>query len=164
MDQTNSKALAFYNRSQDFVEVRTNEQQFPRLRNIAPEAAFPQVKAMVVGAAILRGAVMADSVIDLTAEAFLQEVRQDFPNLTLPELGKAIRNGCFEKYGQVYGLNAVSLYKMVQGYIESAEAEEVYRKAEETQKRNREKTQEFIQQHPDYFMAQAEDFVKEHQV
>ena len=164
MDQTNSKALAFYNRSQDFVEVRTNEQQFPRLRNIAPEAAFPQVKAMVVGAAILRGAVMADSVIDLTAEAFLQEVRQDFPNLTLPELGKAIRNGCFEKSGQVYGLNAVSLYKMVQGYIESAEAEEVYRKAEETQKQNRKKTQEFIRQHPDYFMAQAEDFVKEHQV
>ena len=164
MNETNSKALAFYNRSQDFVEVRTNEQQYPRLRNIAPEAAFPQVKAMVVGAAILRGAVMADSVIDLTAEAFLQEVRQDFPNLTLPELGKAIRNGCFEKYGQVYGLNAVSLYKMVQGYIESAEAEEVYHKAEEAQKRNREKTQEFIRQHPDYFMAQAQDFAKEHQV
>lgn len=163
MDQKNNEALTFYNRSQDFIEVRMDEARFPRLRDIDTRAAFPQVKAMVVGAAILRGTAMTDAVIDMTAEAFLQEVWQDFPGLTIPEIGKAVRDGCFEKYGQVYGINAVSLYKMVQGYSQSEEAERLQRRAEERKKMTREKTRQWIREHPDAVLGKfAEDFTNTH--
>lgn len=148
----NSEDLAFYDRTQDFLKVRLDEQRFPRLASIPQEAAFPQIRSMVVGAAILRNSPMDDNALDLTATAFLQEVRLDFPTLTLPEIGKAIRNGCFEKYGKVYGISAVSLYKMVTGYLESEEADEIRRKERAIKTNQQEKLEEWKRSHPDYFL------------
>lgn len=144
----NNEAIMLYNRSLDFVEVRADAERFPRLADIPELEAYNQVKGMVVGAAILRNAPMTDENVELTAGAFLQEVRQDFPGITLQEIGLAIRNGCFEKYGQVYGLSAVALYKMVQGYTESSQAEE-YRKAAIARKNGQmERVKKWVEEHP----------------
>lgn len=165
MDQKSSEALTFYNRKQDFLEVRLDAEKFPRLQDIADTEALPQIRAMIVGASILRNRPLSDTAIDLMAGAFLQEVRQDFPGLTLPEIGKAIRNGCFEKYGEVYGLSAVAFYKMVVGYTQSEEADEIRRKEVAARTRQREKQEAWNRSHPDYFLGNMVDnFAKEHQI
>lgn len=145
----NNKYVTLYDSTLNFVDVLCDQKRFPRLREMG-EAAYPQVRAMIVGAAILRNAPMTEERIDITAGAFLAEVAQDYPTLTLPEIGYAIREGCFEKYGEVYGISPASLYKMVAAYVASEEANETRRQAAARRDNDNEKTRKWLEDHPFY--------------
>lgn len=142
----NNKALTLCPRGTDLVAARENERNF--LKAIPEEAGVGKLMDFVVGACILRGTEQQEVGMALTASALWDQLRKDYPNLTIQEVGHAIKNGCYEKYGDVYGINAVSLYKMVEGYVHSEEAERIIRRKEEQKRIDREKVRQFVAEHP----------------
>ena len=115
-----------------------------QLQAIPEGDAISKVFEYAYGACILRGVRVDDEGLYMTAAALLAELKQDFPTLTIQELGYAIKNGCFEKYGEVYGINAVSLYKMVQGYLTERRVQDEERARQQGQCELRDKYRDFF--------------------
>lgn len=154
MQKNNSNDLTLYQRGTDWVQVRLNPDQFPRLKNITTDYGTDRIRQMAYAACVLRGVKAEEVQLDLTAAALWDEIRADFPELTMDEVGLAIKNGTYEKYGDVYGINAVSLYKMVAAYVGSEERKELNRRVREAKERKTE-TQaalnaQFLANNPNY--------------
>lgn len=49
----------------------------------------------------------------------INDVKFYFPQLTIAELGQAIRRGIRHEYGEYFGFNVISVHRFVQGYLES---------------------------------------------
>lgn len=112
------------------VQIRAGDNPFPRYRSIPPGArqewlAMEFRKFMALARVkdanpreILAGAVALD-------EMMMQEPAM--ADLTQPEISQAFKNGVFGKYGEYYGLTAMSFYGFVEGYLSSDEKQEAAR-------------------------------------
>lgn len=148
MSNIDNKALALCPRGTDLVALHADRTTW--VQNINTPAGIDAMLNFAQGACILRGEKKDDAGLRLTSSALWEEIRADFPTLSIAEIGYAIKAGCFEKYGSVYGVNAVSLYKMVRGYVASEEAQDIRRKAQERANSGLAKTREWLAQHPEY--------------
>lgn len=149
----NSNNIALYQRGTDFLALRLDPNT-PRIKAIAPNNGIVRLQQMVLAACTLRGQKTDKEIIEGTAAALWEEITADFPLLTMEEVGYAIKQGTYEKYGEVYGINAVSLYKMVASYTESSEqqalAERVRMAKEQKMQTQAAKNAEWLAQHPEY--------------
>lgn len=136
------------------VSVRMDEATHPRISTLAPAVLSERLHDMVIAAAMLRGQSLGDDQIAAISGFLADEIRAEFPQLTLAEIGKAIKDGIFEKYGEVYGINAVSLFRMVRGYVESEERQQLYKKVDDMKNQRvasqQQKNAEFLAAHPEY--------------
>lgn len=125
------------------VAIRQDKARFPRYRDIpvaerqkwlAKEfrllASIARVKDYDPKDALVGAVALDERIADTEAMC----------DLTVPELEYAFKNGVFGRYGEYYGLSAISLYSFLEGFIKSelkADATRAVRasKAEEYQMR-----------------------------
>jgi len=129
-----NNSIALRNGQVDLFALRMDTAH-PRLRDIEITAAQPTIAKMVTEAAIVRGASLSPEAISLQAATLYMQLQADYPDLTMEEVGNAIKAGCYGKYGEVYGVNPASLYKMVSQYVESEEKAELTRRIAEAKER-----------------------------
>lgn len=147
-DYNNNAALTLCPDGTDIVAAHLDKRS--HLKNIAEPEGVETCYRFAQGACILRGIRVDTDGLKLTAAALFAELRRDFPHISITEIGHAIKEGCFEKYGEVYGINAVSLYKMVEGFVRSMEFEDICRKAVQHSAEQAMKNAQWLLQHPDY--------------
>ena len=132
----------------DLQAARQDSSQW--LQAVTEQQGIGRLYEYAMGACILRGVRAEEEGLVMTAAALFAELRQDFPRLSLAEVGYAIKRGCFEKYGDVYGINAVSLYKMVQGYLAERRLADEERMQALRQREFNEKARQWLANRPSY--------------
>lgn len=151
MAQMNNE-VAVLNPQVDLVALRMDTGS--HIVNRPSEVLARDLSPMIYAAGTIRGTAIAPETQNAMAGVLAEQLRADFPTLTLPEIGTAIREGCFGKYGEVYGVNPASIYKMVQGYCESEAKMELTRKVrearEQKKQRDAEKMEQWLASHPGY--------------
>jgi len=147
-----NEALTLCTPSTDFVRLRLDVGNF--IKALPFEQTVRAMKSMISGACIIRGATLSEEATLLTAQALADILTEEYPTLTIAEIGKAIKRGSYGAYGEVYGVNAASLFGMVRGYIESEEkaalTKRVIEARIENERQNARDTEEFMRQHPGY--------------
>lgn len=124
------------------VAIRKDKERFPRYRDIpvaerqkwlAKEfrllASIARVKDYDPKEALIGAVALDERIAD----------SPDLSDLTISEIEYAFKNGVFGRYGEYYGLSAISLYSFLEGFLKSelkADATKAVRlsKAEEYQK------------------------------
>ena len=130
----NNVALPAIATAMSLADIRLNEKQFPRYKNIPQpqriEWLAGEIKTLAEITRIKdfggRDAIMMAGVLD---EMILQEFYM--ADLTLPEIHDAFKCGVFGKYGEFYGISAPNLYGFLESFINSdkkREAAELVRK------------------------------------
>lgn len=156
-----SKELALYTAHTDLVMARLRS---PKVKDTDEPVAQQHVSKLIQAACTAKGVTMEPQGREVTAALLVAQMRGDkiVADLTWEEVAKAIQEGTFGKYGEVYGINAVSLYDMLWGYIESQERAELIGKERELRSGEERKRQArldaFLEAHPAY----AEIVLKNH--
>lgn len=156
-----SNKLAKYDAHTDLVMARLRS---PKVATTDEPVALEHLVDLIDAACMAKGTKLDDRAMQLTAVMFLRQMREDkiVADLTWEEVGKAIQEGTFGKFGEVYGINAVSLYDMLWGYIESQERAELIRQERELrygeEKKRQARLDAFLEAHPAY----AEIVLKNH--
>lgn len=156
-----SNKLEIYNAHTDLVMARLRS---PKVKDTEEPLAQAHVAQLIEAACTAKGVTMEKKGREVTAAILVAQLRQDkiTADLTWEEVSKAIQEGTFGKYGEVYGINAVSLYDMVWGYIESQERAALIQKERDLRYGEEAKRQArldaFLTAHPAY----AEIVLKNH--
>ena len=145
--------LATYDAHTDLVMARLRS---PKVKDTDEPVAEKHLVTLIDAACMAKGVNMQKEAMDLTAAMLLRQMREDriTADLTWEEVSKAIQEGTFGKYGEVYGINAVSLYDMVWGYVESQERAALIQKERDLRygedRKRQEKLEAFLTSHPAY--------------
>ena len=155
--------LATYDAHTDLVMARLRS---PKVIATEEPVAQKHLVTLIDAACMAKGVNMQKEAMDLTAAMLLRQLREDriTADLTWEEVSKAIQEGTFGKYGEVYGINAVSLYDMVWGYIESQERAQLIKKerdlryGEEAKRQKR--LNDFLEAHPAYAEIVRKNYIE----
>lgn len=148
-----SNKLAVYDAHTDLVMARMRSL---KVKDTDEPVAIDHIVDLIDVACMAKGTQLDNRAMQLTAAMFLRQLREDkiTADLTWEEVSKAIQDGVFGKYGQVFVISAVSLNEMVWGYIESEERAALIRKERELrygeEQKQRQKIEAFLQAHPAY--------------
>ena len=160
-----SKELATYNAYTDLVMARLRS---PKVKDTPEPEAQAHVGKLIQAACMARGTSMDKQGRDVTAALLVAQMRQEklLADLTWEEVDKAIQEGTFGKYGEVYGINAVSLCDMLWGYIESQERATLIKTERELKygvsEANAAKTNSFLDAHPEYAKIVLNNYIEQH--
>lgn len=125
--QTSSNNLPAITTPETLAQIRLNEANFPRYRNIRQEVRLEwMAKQMIYLAQIARIRDFDGKTAILMATALDEMMLQhkDIAELTLPEISDAFKSGVFGLYGEFYGLSAPNLYGFLCGFLESSKKKE----------------------------------------
>lgn len=159
--------LATYNAHTDLVMARLRS---PKVKETDEPVGQAHLVQLINAACMARGVAMDKNGREVTAALLLAQMRQDkiTADLTWEEVGKAIQEGSFGKYGEVYGINAASLYEMLWGYIESQERAALIEKERELRygadKAKDAKINAFLEAHPEYARKVINNYIENHQI
>ena len=103
----------------DLVEIRSNSDYYPRLRNFSPESARGTLAQIVAMAYTYTGRRFDDNELRFVAASLYSELMADTDrcgcaNITPQEIAHAIKQAIIAD--TMYGLNVASLYKAVRNY------------------------------------------------
>lgn len=148
-----SKELALYEAHTDLVMARLRS---PKVKDTDEPVAQQHVAKLIQAACTAKGATMEKEGRDITAALLVNQMRRDkiVADMTWEEVGKAIQDGVFGAYGEVYGINAASLWDMIWGYIESEDRADLIRQERELrygeERKRRQRIEDFLEAHPAY--------------
>lgn len=148
-----SKELALYDAHTDLVMARMRSL---KVKDTDEPVAQQHIAKLIQAACTAKGVTMEPEGREITAALLVNQMRRDkiVADMTWEEVSKAIQDGVFGTYGQVYGINAASLWDMLWGYIESEERAELIRKERElrygVEQKQRQKIEAFLEAHPAY--------------
>lgn len=148
-----SKELALYTAHTDLVMARLRSL---KVKDTEEPLAQQHICKLIQVACTAKGVTMEPQGRDVTAALLVAQMRGDkiVADMTWEEVGKAIQDGTFGRYGEVYGINAASLFDMLWGYIESEERAELIRQERELrygeERKRQQKVQDFLAAHPAY--------------
>lgn len=103
---------------------------------------------------------------DMIAALVVAQVRQEplVANLTWEEAGKALQDGAFGKYGEVYKLSAATIFGFLTAYALSDEKTDINRKVvalrTDEERRRQEKVAEFLKAHPAYAEIARKNYIE----
>lgn len=105
----------------DLVEIRMDPNKYPRLKNLPPATAVSSIAEVIGGAVTYAGKQIPQEDIELMAASLLYELRQDHDgigtaNITVEEIGHCVRRALLGLGPEMYGINVVSLYKVICDY------------------------------------------------
>ena len=117
----NLPTLASYQaRNVSLVELRRNQDLYPRLHSYTPEAAIQKMVPIVWAACLYRNQEMSDERLKFIAQTLYYELmlepRWDMRQLTFNEIGIAIRAAVMGERGEFYTISVASLYRAVLDY------------------------------------------------
>ena len=149
----NNNLPQLYTAHTDLVMARLRS---PKVKDTDEPRAQELLAKCIEGVCVIRGAQVDKAGIGLMAALLAGQMRQDAPvaDMTWEEVAKALQDGAFGKYGEVYGINAASLYDMLWGYLQGEERAELNRKVRElltgAERKRQEQVQRFLEEHPAY--------------
>lgn len=149
----NTKLLTLYTPTTDLVMARLRS---PKVKDCTEPEAQAQLAGLIEGACLIRGQKEDERTIGVMAALVAAQMRKDAlaEDLTWEEVAKALQDGAFGRYGQVFGINAASIYAMVQGYLDSGYKLELAQKVralrEGQQRKNQERVAEFLANNSEY--------------
>ena len=149
----NTKLLTLYTPTTDLVMARLRS---PKVKDSTEPEAQAQLAGLIEGACLIRGQKEDERTIGVMAALVAAQMRKDAQaaDLTWEEVAKALQDGAFGQYGQVFGINAASIYAMVQGYMDSGYKLELAQKVralrEGQQRKNQERVAEFLANNSEY--------------
>lgn len=108
-------------KSPTLVQVRLNQERYPRLKNIPMPDAIKGLASIVTTAYMYSGRMANEKDIYFIATALHKEMMLDednlgMPNISLEEIGRAIKKAVLGQGREMYGISVASLYSTVADY------------------------------------------------
>ena len=153
--QSNRQMIQIFRRNSDnlpavadarsLAQIRLHPERYPRYSSVPREARIEWLSFEILKYYKLSHMKPADTTVDAVALDEMMTRDQYIADLTQPEIDEAFRNGIFGRYGEFYGVTAMSLYGFLEAFIGSAEkreAAELVRKAKREDARREEEERE----------------------
>lgn len=111
----------------DLVEFKLDESN--KIKNIRADVLREALVNYTLFAGVVRGQKIGKELCGVMVEALASQIlaNRKLREMTLPDLERGIRCGAFGEFGEVYGVNAGTIYQMLLRYRESAEYQEILR-------------------------------------
>lgn len=123
----------------DLVEVRGDREQYPRVSSVSKEQAIHNIALLIGKVCMLKGVSMNEATMRFNAVAVLDEILNNelLDDISFSEIDYAFRRGAYGAYGEMYGVNAVSLIKCLQSWVMSEETMNAVAEARARRRRER---------------------------
>lgn len=163
---SNNNKLQLYTPTTDMVMARLRS---PKVKDTPEPAAQEMLTNMIEGVCLIRGVKAQEVGVTLMAALLSGQMRTDpqVGDLTWEEVAKALQEGSFGRYGEVYGVNAASIYAMLNGYLQSGDKVELSLKVRslhmEQQRKDQERISQFLADHSGYAKIIIDNFKEQQQ-
>ena len=154
--------IQLYSPHTDLVMARLRS---PKMKDTPEPEAQAKLAPMIQAVGLIQGRKLDEDTVGLLAALVVAEARMEplTADLTWEEIGKALQGGAFGKYGEVYRINAASIYGMLLNYAESEEKADLTRKVRSIRdneaRKRQEKVAKFLEEHIDYSKIVLKNYI-----
>lgn len=109
------------NRPVTLVEIRRDRTRYPRIKEMQPQTAVAQLSDIIFNALLYTGRSKTDIDVTYTATGLYNELIVDemgigMGNITIEEIGRAVKKAVLGQGATMYGINVSSLYQVIADY------------------------------------------------